>query len=107
MRASDLIGARVLRSDDRPIGYVTGLRCTLDGPSAGALPSPRIRELVVAQRRTGAWLGYQQATHRGPWLIRVVMRLLHPRTEIIEWGAVANVSRGRVTLSEEYRGPED
>jgi sporulation protein YlmC with PRC-barrel domain len=98
MRASDLIGSPVVREDGRRIGVVTGLRCTLDGPSAGAVPAPRIQELVVAPRRTGAWLGYQQRTQRGPWLIRVVLTALHPRTEIIAWSEIADIGPGRVTL---------
>jgi hypothetical protein len=103
MRASDLIGAQVRSSDDARIGYVTGLRCTLDGPSSGPVPAPRIQALVVSRRRTGAWLGYHQKSQRGPWLVRVVLQALHPRTHIVEWAGVADVSRGRITLSDSYR----
>jgi hypothetical protein len=98
MRASDVMGARVVREDGRRLGFVTGLRCTLDGPSSGAVPAPRLQELVVTRRRTGAWLGYQQETQRGPWLIRVALTALHPRTQVIAWSEVVDLSPGRVTL---------
>jgi len=98
MRASDVIGAGVVTSGGRPLGYVTGLRCSLDGPRSGGVPAPRLQALVVTPRRIGAWLGYQQDGQRGPWLIRMALGAMHRHTQLIEWSAVADVAPGRITL---------
>jgi hypothetical protein len=91
MRASDLLGARVVAANHRRLGYVTGLRCTLDGPSEGPRPAPRLQALVVSPRLTGSSLGYQPDSHRGPWLIGAVMRLLHRNTRVLDWERVDEV----------------
>jgi len=99
MRASDLLGARVLTSDGRELGVVTGLRCTLDGPKKrGSLPAPRLDAIVVAHRGVGAALGYQQDEQRGPWPIRAVMRRLHRRDRVLPWSDVAAASDRTVRL---------
>jgi hypothetical protein len=99
MRASELLGARVVTSDGRDLGVVAGLRCTSDGPKRrGTLPAPRLRGLIVAPHGVGAALGYQQEEQRGPWLIRVVMRRLHRHDRVIEWEDVRRVADGTVRL---------
>jgi hypothetical protein len=54
MRASELLGASVRTSDGRRLGVVTGLRCSLDGPTSGPTPAPRVRALVVSGRHVGS-----------------------------------------------------
>ena len=98
MRASDLLGATVVAANHRVLGHVTGLRCTLDGPSDGALAAPRLQSLVVTPRLTGSSLGYQQETHRGPWLVGMVMRRLHRDGRVIEWDLVEEVTPDRIRL---------
>jgi hypothetical protein len=99
MRASDLLGARVVTCDGDELGVVTGLRCTSDGPKKrGTLPAPRLRALVVAHRGVGAALGYQQKGQRGPWLVRAVVRWLHRADRLVEWDDVDRVGDGEVRL---------
>jgi hypothetical protein len=98
MRASDLLYARVVGPDGRPLGVVTGLRCSLDGPSAGRLRAPRLQTLVVNPRRAGTLLGYEKERKQGPWLVRRVVELLHRGSRFVEWDAVAEVGDGVVRL---------
>jgi sporulation protein YlmC with PRC-barrel domain len=98
MRASDLLGARVVDADGTTLGYVSELRCSLDGPSDGPLAAPRLRGLAVSPRRAGASLGYQQEDMRGPWPLRVVLRRLHRAAREVDWDRVAEVGQGVVRL---------
>ena len=99
MRASDLLGARVVTAGGRELGVVTGLRCTSDGPKGrGTLPAPVLRALVVAHRGVGAALGYQQEQQRGPWLVRVLVRWLHKPDRMVEWSDVERMGDGVVRL---------
>ena len=98
MRASDLLGATVVAANHRVIGQVTGLRCSLDGPSVGAVPAPRLESLVVTPRRTGSSLGYQQETHHGPWLVGAVIRRLHRDSRVVEWDLIDEIAPGEIRL---------
>ena len=98
MRASDLLGARVLDADGTRIGYVSELYCSLDGPSDGPLAAPRLRALAVSPRRAGVSLGYQQKGMRGPWAVRVVLQRMHRAAREVEWDSVADVDDGVVRL---------
>jgi len=98
MRASDLLGATVVAANHRVLGRVSGLRCTLDGPSSGPVAAPRLHALVVTPRRTGSSLGYQQETHRGPWLVGAVMRWLHRSGRIVEWDLIDEIADGEIRL---------
>ena len=99
MRASDLLGCRVVAAEGRELGAVTGLRCTSDGPKKrGHLPAPRLVGLVVAHRGVGAALGYQQEGQRGPWLVRVLIGRLQRHTRVIDWSDVADHGDGVVRL---------
>ncbi len=92
MRASDLLGARVVTAGGRQLGVVTGLQCTPDGPKKrGTLPAPVLRGLFVAHHGVGAALGYRQEEQRGPWLVRAVMRWLHRTDRLVDWSDVERV----------------
>src|SRR5689334_3849810 len=84
MRASELLGAEVRGPDGRRLGVISGLRCSLDGPSDGPTPAPRVRALVVTGRHVGAALGYQQEGQRGPWLVRRLVRALHRGARLVD-----------------------
>jgi hypothetical protein len=101
MRASELLGAEVHAVDGRRLGVVTGLRCSLDGPSSGPTPAPRVRALVVTGRHAGTALGYQQEGQRGPWLVRALIRSLHRRTHFVDVGLIDRIEAGTVRLSAE------
>jgi hypothetical protein len=98
MRASDLLGATVVAANHRVLGRVSGLRCSLDGPSDGPVSAPRLQALVITPRRTGSSLGYQQDVHRGPWLVGAVMRWLHRNGRIVEWDLVDEIAPGEIRL---------
>jgi hypothetical protein len=98
MRASELLGATVVAANHRVLGHVTGLRCTLDGPSDGALSAPRLQSLVVTPRLTGSSLGYQQETHHGPWLVGAVIRRLHRDSRVVEWHLIDHIAPGEIRL---------
>lgn len=98
MRASELLGAPVVAANHRVLGRVSGLRCSLDGPSSGPVAAPRLQALVVTPGRTGSSLGYQQETHRGPWLVGAVMRWVHRNGRIIEWDLIDTIADGEIRL---------
>jgi hypothetical protein len=98
MRASDLLGARVVTAGGEQIGSVRALVCSLDGPGDGPLPAPRLRALQVSSRGAGASLGYRQPDMRGPWLIAVVVRWRHRTAREVPWEQVDDVADGVVRL---------
>src|SRR3954469_14152130 len=99
MRASELLGAEVQSADDRRLGVVTGLRCSLDGPSDGPTPAPRVRSLVGTARHVGGALGYQQEAQRGPWLVRAAIRALHRHTTLVDVGLIDRIEGRTVRLT--------
>jgi uncharacterized protein YrrD len=90
MKASELIGRPVIDHSGNRLGYVTDLRCIQDGPLRGAMCAPRVHFLVVSPRHLGSLLGYNRRSQQGPWLIRVIIRRLHRRLQVIPWQAVAS-----------------
>ncbi len=92
MRASDLIGLDVVAADGRRVGVVTDLRCVQDGPLRGTMQAPRVSALITSTRHTGSWLGYDRRRQQGPWLIRVIVQLLHRHAVLIPWDSVADVN---------------
>ena len=99
MRAGELLGAEVLAPDGRRLGVVSDLRCTLDGPSDGPTPAPRVRALVVTGRHVGASLGYQQEGQRGPWLVRRLVRALHRGARLVDVDLVDRLDGRTIRLS--------
>jgi sporulation protein YlmC with PRC-barrel domain len=98
MRASDLLGARVVTAGGEQLGFVRGLVCSLDGPTDGPLPAPRLRGLRVSPRGAGASLGYQQPDMRGPWLVAALVRRRHRTAREVPWEMVREVADGVVRL---------
>jgi hypothetical protein len=88
MRASDLIGQRVIDRDGTPVGIVTDLRCVLDSSFHSGQPTPRLDALVVSGRRLGSVLGYDRRGQQGPWLVRIIVRHLHRKLRVVPWNAV-------------------
>jgi hypothetical protein len=105
MRASDLLGARVVGPGGRSLGTVTGLECRADGAVRGALPAVRLRGLVVSGGTWGGALGYRQPGQRGPWLIRRLVELLQRGTRTVAWEDVDEVADGIVRLRREAIEP--
>lgn len=98
MKASDLLGQPVIGSDGSQLGVVIDLRCVQDGPPRGVLATLRIDSLIVSGRHTGSLLGYDRRSQQGPWLVRHVVRALHPHIRVIPWAEVEDHSDGQITL---------
>lgn len=98
MKASDLLGRRVFDAQGADLGAVTDLRCVQDGPLRGSMAAPRVHVLIVSPRRVGSLLGYERRSHRGPWLIRVIVRRLHHRLIEVPWETV-QLESDRITLT--------
>jgi sporulation protein YlmC with PRC-barrel domain len=88
MKASDIIGKPVVGADGRKYGVVIDLRCVQDGPVRGSMAAPRVHSLIASKHRTGSLLGYDRRDQQGPWLIRVIISLLHRQVTIIDWNDV-------------------
>jgi sporulation protein YlmC with PRC-barrel domain len=88
MKASDLLGTRVVDSRGEPVGYVTDLRCALNGPLRGVMCAPRVESLIVSPHRTGSLLGYDRRNQQGPWIVRVIVRRLHRHLAVVPWASV-------------------
>jgi sporulation protein YlmC with PRC-barrel domain len=88
MKASDLIGQRVIDADGAELGVVTDLRCIQDGPLRGSMAAPRLSELIVSRHRAGSLLGYDRSEQQGPWLVRIIVRRLHRPLIFISWDDV-------------------
>lgn len=88
MKASDLLGRRVVDAHGADLGVITDLRCIQDGPLRGSMAAPRVQELIVSPRRVGSLLGYDRRDQQGPWLIRVIVRRLHRRLLLVPWEAI-------------------
>lgn len=96
MRATDLLGAQVLRADGTKLGAVLDVRLVQDGPLVGADCALRIQGLVVGSRRLAAHLGYDRAGVRGPALVAAVVRRLTSRSGFLPWSRVTGHEPGLV-----------
>jgi hypothetical protein len=92
MRASDLIGQDVYDAADTRIGVITDLRCVQDGPLRGSMQVPRVAALIVSTRHTGSLLGYDRSDQQGPWLIRIIVQLLHRHAVLVPWEQLADIT---------------
>jgi hypothetical protein len=107
MRASDLLGSRVVDAGGAWLGWVTDLRCVQDGPLRGSTTAAlRVDALVVSRRRSGSPLGYDRRRQQGPWLIRAVVRTMHRHLQVIEWSQVERYGEKTITVRTEraHRG---
>jgi sporulation protein YlmC with PRC-barrel domain len=98
MKASDLLGRRVVDASGAYLGVVTDLRCIQDGPLRGSMAAPRVHQLIVSRRRVGSLLGYDRRDQQGPWLIRIIIRQLHRQILFVPWEA-ARLGGHEITLS--------
>lgn len=104
IRASDLLGTRIVDRDGRSLGRVRDLRLGVDGDGH------RIEGLVTGRGVIAERLGYAYGDVAGPWLLGVVMRRAARRTRYLDWDAIDELRRGRITVrgdSRPYGSPED
>jgi hypothetical protein len=96
MRATELLGASVLRPDGGRLGEVVDVRLLQDGPILGADCALRIEGLVVGRSNPGAHLGYDRAGVRGPALLAALSRRAHRHNCYLAWADVASIDGGVV-----------
>jgi sporulation protein YlmC with PRC-barrel domain len=89
MRASDLLGRRVVDRGGQHLGVVVDLRCEQDGPLQNLHAAFRVHALVVSRHVTGSLLGYDRGGQRGPWLVATLARRLHRNSVLVPWSAIA------------------
>ena len=87
MRASDLLG-RTVRLPDGQERIVVGLRGVQDGPLRGEMPLIRLDGVIVSNRHSGAYLGFQDRDQQGPWLLGAIVRRAHRGTQVLLWSEV-------------------
>jgi hypothetical protein len=88
MRASDLLGHTVHDAEGGE-AIVIGLLAIQDRP-LGEADALRVSAVVVSSRHTGAYLGYQQDSQRGPWLLAALIQVLHRHARAVPWTAVSS-----------------
>ncbi len=72
MRASDLLGSEVQRSDGTVVGHVREVRVVQDGPIvAQAQAAFRVDALLIGRGSLGIRLGYHSGNIKGPWLLNL------------------------------------
>jgi hypothetical protein len=90
-RLDDLLGMTVRFADGRHGDQVTDVRLVPGDRVRGQLAELVTEGLVVGRHRPGTLFGYDRHPERGPWLIGVVMRLVHRHTGYLEWGDVTRI----------------
>ncbi len=99
MRASDVLGARVVDADGAYVGNVSDVRLVQDGPILGTWGAAfRVEGIVVSPRNTGSYLGYDRGTVRGPWLVKTIVTWLHRHAVYVPWEDVTSCADRCVTL---------
>lgn len=91
MRLGDLLGAEVRGPQGEPVGVVTDVRLEVRRtPASGDAFDLRLVGLLVSRRHTGSLLGYERGHSRGPWLVRMLVRLLHRGARYVPWSEVVS-----------------
>ena len=99
MRASDVLGARVVDVDGAYVGDVSDVRLVQDGPILGTWGAAfRVEGIVVSPRNTGSYLGYDRGTVRGPWLVKAIVTWLHRHAVYVPWEDVTSCADHRVEV---------
>ena len=96
MRASELLGARVVDPGGAPIGKVLDVRVVQDGPLLGTMAALRIDGLVVGRRTLTSRLGFDRASVEGPALLRQGARWLMRHNRYLLWDRVELLPDGGV-----------
>jgi sporulation protein YlmC with PRC-barrel domain len=99
-RLSDLLDLHVVGRGGTELGRVSDVRLTPGTAGSGALEGLVVDGFVAGDSRIGSRLGYDRRPDQGPWLIRVVVRLIQRHAGYVPWGAVRDVdwAAARVTV---------
>lgn len=97
MRASEIIGRRVLDPHGRDIGRVHDIRIERSG-DAYRICGLTVGPVAVAQR-----LGYGRGQMNGPWPLTVLFRALASRSLFVPWADVVSLPSGAVQIRRSER----
>jgi len=98
MRASELIGCRVVTTAGEDLGKVLGIRSVQDGPVRGVNAMLRVGWLVVHRHALGAFLGYQLREQQGPHAIGWLFRYIHRDAKLIAWDDIVDRTTDTITV---------
>lgn len=101
MRYTDLMGAKVVGRDGRPIGVVTDVRLVQDGPITGSFGAAfRVHGLVIGRTTIGAHMGFDRKNVRGPWLLKALFGRIQGTQRYAEWSLIRSLEPDLVRLNE-------
>ncbi|MEU6786466.1 hypothetical protein ABZ912_45350 [Nonomuraea angiospora] len=100
MRLSDLLARPVRDSSGRDVGQVADVRLVQDGPLLRQVHHAfRVAGLIVVTRHTGRLFGYERGPAiKGPWLVRILLNVLHRNTRYVPWEHVERIDDVGVLL---------
>ena len=98
-RLSDLLGMSIRFDDGHEQDQVIDVRLAPAEPVRGSLQELVVEGFIVGRPRPGTLFGYDRHPDQGPWIIRVLVRMLHSHTGYLEWGDVAQVDWQTRTLT--------
>jgi len=99
MRATDLLGSRVIDSDGRNLGRIHDLRFRVEGrPETHDLTLVLVA-ISCSQITRGHAMGYGSGDMKGPWPLKAIFGRIHSRVLEIPWAEVANHGSGEVRLA--------
>ena len=87
-RVSELLGCSVMTKGGKALGVVKDVRLAPTAAMAGARAELIVAGLVVGQRHTGAFLGYDRQQKQGPWLVRAIVRRIQRESGYLQWTAI-------------------
>lgn len=107
-RFSRLAGMRVVFSDGSVGDQVTDVRFGRGEPR-GHLPRLVTEGLIVGRHMAGTLFGYDRRRQQGPWLIQMILRLVHRNTGYVAWSDVRSIDwdANVITLSTSELTPLD
>lgn len=99
MILSELIGSPVVEGGDR-VGRVADLRFVLDevADDSDRVPQARLYGILVGQRSTASFLGYERAGVSRPWPLAQILRWRERGSFLVLWADVERLSADGVQL---------
>ena len=89
-RFTQLAGMRVSFANGDVGDQVTDVRFAR-ADTRGHLPKLTTEGLIIGRNRPGSLFGYDRRRQQGPWLIQMILRVVHRHTGYVEWTDVAGI----------------